>query len=170
MRKNIAIVGSYDATADEEALAYKLGEELGRLDCHLVCGGRRGVMLRVAEGAQKARSEGSEAGVVIGILPEADKSTANRYLDVALPTGLGFYRNGLVALAGDAVVAVGGGAGTLSEISFAWIYGRPIALLGESGWTGRLAGVLIDHRRHEKLPHFTEVEGVIDWIRRTLEL
>lgn len=166
--KTVSVIGSNDATPDEAALAFGLGEALGALSCHLVCGGRGGVMERVAAGFREARAAGGRGGVVIGILPEADAGSANAHLDVAIPTGLGFHRNGIVPLAGEAVIAVGGGAGTLSEISFAWMYGRPIALLGESGWADRLAGAALDHRRPEPLRRFTDVEGAVVWLRRTL--
>ena len=163
-------MGSYDATTEEEALALALGKSLAALDCHVVCGGRKGVMNAVSDGFHNGRGETGTGGVIIGILPESDKSTANPFLDVGLPTGLGFYRNGLVALAGDAVIAIGGGAGTLSEVSFAWMYGRPIALLGTSGWAGRLAGATLDQRRSERLPHFTEVTEVVSWLRATIKI
>lgn len=170
MRKNIAVVGSYDASPEEVALARALGEALAPLECHIVCGGRQGVMDAVSEGFRRARDEEGRGGVIVGILPEADKSAANPHLDVALPTGLGFHRNGLVALAGDAVIAVGGGAGTLSEIAFAWMHGRPVALLGRAGWAGRLAGETLDHRRGEPLPRFDDAEGVVRWLREILDL
>ncbi|MFH1278643.1 MAG: TIGR00725 family protein [Candidatus Eisenbacteria bacterium] len=168
--KTIAVCGSNDASPEEEALAHELGRALGALGLAVICGGRRGVMEEAARGVREAREEGGGKGIVIGILPEDHKGSANPYLDVALPTGLGFHRNGIVPLAGDAVIAVGGGAGTLSEISFAWMYGRPVALLGKTGWAGRLAGVPLDHRRGEPLPHFTEVEGVVRWLRGILDL
>src|SRR5205085_9317980 len=90
----------------------------------LVCGGRGGVMEAACRGAQAA------GGTTVGLLPDADRRQANAHLDVALPTGMGELRNGLVARAGDAVIAVGGEFGTLSEIGFALKLGRPVVGLG----------------------------------------
>jgi hypothetical protein len=71
-------------------------------------------------------------GVTIGILPGADRGAANRFVEVAIPTGLGEARNAVVVRSADAVVAVGGGYGTLSEIAFALKAGKPVVGLG--GW------------------------------------
>src|SRR5438034_1269460 len=90
----------------------------------LVCGGLGGVMEAAARGA----AEGG--GTVIGILPGYDHRDANRHLTVALPTGLGYARNVLVAAAGDALIALPGGHGTLSEVALAQVLGRPVVALG----------------------------------------
>ena len=92
-------------------------------DCVLVCGGLSGVM----EGAAKGSTEAG--GFSVGILPQNDKSQANPHLSIALPTGLGHMRNYLVASAADGVIAIGGAAGTLSEIGMALTLGRPLVLL-----------------------------------------
>jgi uncharacterized protein (TIGR00725 family) len=78
----------------------------------------------------------------VGILPDGDRSQANDHLDVALPTGMGELRNGLVARAGDAVIAVGGEFGTLSEIAFALKLGRPV--VGLRTWELARAGQRVD--------------------------
>jgi uncharacterized protein (TIGR00725 family) len=86
-----------------------------------------------------------QAGDTIGLLPGDDAAAASPFVDVALATGLGHARN-LVVAHGDAVIAVGGGAGTLSEMAMAWIFGRLIIALRVEGWSGRLAGTRIDTR------------------------
>jgi uncharacterized protein (TIGR00725 family) len=86
-----------------------------------------------------------EPGMVVGLLPGDEPGAANSYLDVALATGLGHLRNSLIAHA-DAVVAIGGGAGTLSEIALAWMYRRMLLAYRVDGWSGRLAGTRIDDR------------------------
>jgi uncharacterized protein (TIGR00725 family) len=79
------------------------------------------------------------------VLPGHDAGDANPFVDVAVPTGLGHARNQIVAH-GDAVLAVGGGAGTLSELALAWIFRRLIVALRTQGWSGRLAGAPVDGR------------------------
>jgi uncharacterized protein (TIGR00725 family) len=118
------VVGPGEATADELAAAESVGRELARASAVLVCGGLGGAM----EAASRGAHEGG--GIAVGILPGSDRSAANRYLDVALPTGLGEARNVLVVRAADALVAVGGGYGTLSEIGFALKTGKPVVGLG----------------------------------------
>jgi uncharacterized protein (TIGR00725 family) len=109
---------------------YELAEEVGRLvalaGATLICGGLGGVMEAAARGAKDA------GGTAIGILPGHDRGAANPYLDHVLTTGLGYARNLAVVSSGDAVVAIGGGYGTLSEIGLAAKIGRPVVILG--GW------------------------------------
>ncbi len=89
-----------------------------------MCGGLGGVMEAACRGAKEA------GGTTIGILPGTDRAAANRFVDFAIPTGLGEARNALVVRAADALIAVGGAYGTLSEIAFALKAGKPVAGLG----------------------------------------
>jgi uncharacterized protein (TIGR00725 family) len=118
------VVGPGEATVDELAAAESVGRELARAGAVLVCGGLGGAMEAASRGAHEGR------GVAVGILPGTDRSAANPYLDVAIPTGLGEARNALVVRAADALVAVGGGYGTLSEIALALKAGKPVVGLG----------------------------------------
>ena len=107
-------------------------------------------MEAASRGAARSGAHGS--GSVIGLLPGHDPAAANPYVDVALATGLGHARNLIVAHAA-AVVAIGGGAGTLSELAFAWIHRRLIIAFRVPGWSGRLAGTRIDDRvRFRSIP------------------
>ena len=136
-----SLVGDSDASYENLALAEDAGEMLGRRGITLITGGRGGVMEAASRGAARA------GGLTVGITPGTDARAANPWCDIVLPTGLGHARNVLTALAGDFIVAVGGGAGTLSELCFAWIHGRPIYVLqGSGGWSDRLAGGALDHR------------------------
>jgi len=103
-----------------------------------------GVMEAASRGARE--SPAWSPGTIIAILPGSDPDTANRWADVVLPTGLDHLRNAVVAQS-DAVIAIGGGAGTLSEMAFAWIHRRLIVALRVDGWSGRLADKRIDERR-----------------------
>jgi uncharacterized protein (TIGR00725 family) len=120
----VAVVGPGDATPAELAVAEELGAALASAGAIVVCGGLGGVMEAACRGAKSRR------GLTVGLLPGLDRSAANGWVDVALPTGMGELRNGLVVRAADAVVAVGGGAGTLSEIAFALKAGRPVMGIG----------------------------------------
>ena len=108
--KKISVIGSSEATKEEYEIAYELGKLLARKGYVVVCGGRTGVMEAVCKGAKE------EGGLTIGILPTLDESSANPYVDIRIPTGLGWFRNPLVVLASNKVIAVGGAYGTLSEI------------------------------------------------------
>ena len=100
-------------------------------------------MRAALEGARAAVSY--QEGDTIAILPGADPSAANEAADIVLATGLDIARN-LVVANSDAVVAIGGGAGTLSEIALAWQLRRPVVALDVDGWSGRLGGLRIDER------------------------
>ena len=90
--------------------------------------------------------------MAIGILPGLDDADCNDYCQFQIPTNMGWTRNSLNALAGDAVVAIGGKAGTLTEIAFAWSYDKfVLAVTGFGGWSERLAGEAIDDRREAVL-------------------
>jgi uncharacterized protein (TIGR00725 family) len=120
----VSVIGAGDATADEYRAARALGSALARAGAMVVCGGRGGVMEAVARGAAES------GGVALGILPGSDATEASAWIGIPLPTGLGEARNALVARAGEAVVAVGGGWGTLSEIALALKMGRAVTTLG----------------------------------------
>ncbi|HNR99994.1 MAG TPA: TIGR00725 family protein [Planctomycetota bacterium] len=126
MKRAVAVIGASQAGAAELELARRVGTLLAREGLAVVCGGLGGVMAAACEGAKAA------GGITVGILPGREKLAANPYVDIALPTGLGEARNALVALAGDAVIAIGGGFGTLSEIALALRAGKTVAAL--AGW------------------------------------
>jgi uncharacterized protein (TIGR00725 family) len=148
----VAVIG--DGTAAQGSppwrLAEALGEQLVDAGYRVLTGALGGVMEAASLGA--SRSAAHVPGAVIGILPGDDPADANEHVDVALATGLGQLRNALVARA-DAVIAIGGGAGTLSEIALAWIHGRLLLAFRVEGWSGRLAGTRVDDRvRFSSIP------------------
>lgn len=120
------MIGAGDATGE----LYEQAREVGRLVAErgglVVCGGLGGIMEAAARGATEA------GGVAIGVLPDEDRQRANEYLSYCVATGIGQARNLAVVCSGDAVVAVGGGYGTLSEIGLAKKVGRLVVTL--SGW------------------------------------
>ena len=124
MAASLAVVGPGDARPEQERLAEEVGRRLAEGGAVMVCGGLGGVMEAACRGARAG------GGTTVGILPGLDRAAANPFVDVALPTGLGEARNALVVLAAEALVAVGGGHGTLSEIALALKGGRPVLGLG----------------------------------------
>jgi uncharacterized protein (TIGR00725 family) len=116
----VAVVGPGDADAEAERDAEAVGDELARAGAVVVCGGLAGVMAAACRGARDA------GGLTVGLLPGSDRAAANPWVVVAVATGMGELRNGLVVRAADAVVAVRGGFGTLSEIALALKLGRPV--------------------------------------------
>lgn len=126
----IAVVGAGTPAPTTDLLAEEVGRRVAEAGALVVCGGLGGVMAAACRGAVEA------GGTTVGILPGEDPSGANPWVRVAVPTGLGELRNGLVVRAADALVAVGGEYGTLSEIALALKLGRPVVGLG----TWRLIG------------------------------
>jgi uncharacterized protein (TIGR00725 family) len=122
----IAVIGASQPSSEQEQAAEDIGRGLGSAGCVVITGGRGGVMAAASRGA-------SDAGAtVIGILPGSDRREANDWVQIALPTGLGDVRNPLVVRAADAVIAVGGAYGTLSEIAHALNAG--IGVVGYDTW------------------------------------
>lgn len=119
----VAVVGPGEESP-ADAAAETVGRELAGRGAVVVCGGLGGAMAAACRGAAEA------GGVCVGLLPGDDRSVANPWVSVAVATGLGELRNGLVVRAADAVIAVAGGYGTLSEIGFALKTGRPVVGLG----------------------------------------
>ena len=120
----VAVIGASNATEWELATAEEIGRLLGEIGCVLVCGGLGGVMNAAARGAETA------GGLSVGILPGEDREEAGRHLTLAITTGFGEARNALVARSSDAVIAVGGEFGTLSEIALALKMGIPVIGMG----------------------------------------
>lgn len=166
-RKVVSVVGGRTASDALLAAAYDLGGAL-MLAGHRLCnGGRTGIMAAVSRGARE--SEAWREGRILGILPGLDDRDANPYCDIVIPTGLHLARNALVVSSADAVVALGGGSGTLSEIALAWQYDKPIIALdlGE-GWSARLAGESLDDNRRGHIFAATSVEEVMAQLAQIL--
>lgn len=122
----IAVIGASQPSSEQEQAAEDIGRGLGGAGCVVITGGRGGIMAAASRGA-------SDAGAtVIGILPGSDRREANEWVQIALATGLGDVRNALVVRAADAVIAVGGAYGTLSEIAHALNAG--IGVVGYDTW------------------------------------
>jgi uncharacterized protein (TIGR00725 family) len=121
---HVTVVGPGQASDAEVARAEAVGRALAEAGAVVVCGGLGGVMAAACRGAK------AKGGSTVGILPGVDRTEANPWVDVAVLTGMGEARNALVVRTADAVVAVGGAYGTLSEIALALKMGRPVVGLG----------------------------------------
>jgi hypothetical protein len=119
-RVQVAVIGS---GAEHEGRAEEVGRLLAERGCTVVTGGLGSVMAAAARGAKSA------GGVTIGIVPGEARAGANEWVDHVVVTGVGHARNLAVVASGDAVIAVGGQWGTLAEIGFANVLGRPVVIL-----------------------------------------
>jgi uncharacterized protein (TIGR00725 family) len=122
----VAVVGGSECTPQEAEWARAVGRLIAERGAVLVCGGLGGVMAAAARGAKEA------GGLTVGILPSADPADANASIDVALATGMGEMRNALIVRAAQAVIAIGGGWGTLSEIALARRTNTPVVGLHDA--------------------------------------
>ncbi|MBM4256356.1 MAG: TIGR00725 family protein [Deltaproteobacteria bacterium] len=128
----IAVVGDNNPSPEVTQLAEEIGQALAQREAIVVCGGLGGVMAGVARGAA------AQGGTTIGILPSYDATTGNSSLSIVIPSGLGHARNMLVVASGDAVIALPGSYGTLSEVALALKLGKPV--IGVNAW-GDVKGV-----------------------------
>lgn len=143
-KPQVAIIGSSEADQNLLRLAEQAGAIVAKVGAALVTGGRDGIM----SAASKACAEAG--GTVIAVTPATSMDEVNDYAHYVIPTGLGWARNVITGIAGDVILVIGGAAGTLSEIAFAWMYDRPIiALSAGGGWAEKIAGQAVDHRRKD---------------------
>ena len=151
----VAVIGASNATEWELSTAERVGRLLADAGCVLVCGGLGGVMDAAARGSAAG------GGVSIGILPGDDRVDASRHLTVAIASGFGEARNAIVARSADAIVAVGGEFGTLSEIALALKMGKPV--IGVGTWElGR------DDLAKDPIVRVETPEEAVDKLRRFL--
>jgi uncharacterized protein (TIGR00725 family) len=123
----IAVIGDSSCSPEKARLAETVGELLAQQGITVICGGLGGVMEAVCRGAK------SKDGLTVGILPGQDSSTANAWVDVPVVTGIGEARNAVVVKSAQAVIAIGGSYGTLSEIAYALKSGIPV--IGLNTWS-----------------------------------
>ena len=127
VKKQIGIIGAGSRGNEIRALAKMVGREVAKRGAFLLCGGLGGVMEAAAYGAKQ------EGGITLGILPGTLRNEANPWIDIAILSGMGHARNALIAQSSDALIAVNGEYGTLSEIALGLKMGKPVIVL-ESNW------------------------------------
>ena len=126
MPRFIGVIGGSEAAPDILMLAEQVGSLIARAGGVLVCGGLGGVMEAAAKGAK------SEGGMTVGIVPGPSRAEANDHIDIAVATNMGHARNAVIAQTCDALIAVGGRYGTLSEIGFGLALGKKV--IGLRSW------------------------------------
>ena len=153
MRKIIAVIGDRwcQGNSTKAKMAFELGKALIDNGYRVLSGGGAGIMETVMRGAKA--SEKYQDGDTIAILPGFDDRDANDFADIVIPTGLDIYRDAIVANS-YAVVAIGGGVGTLNEMTFAWNFKRlMIAYTNVEGWSSKMAGEKMDqYVRYAHIP------------------
>lgn len=155
MLKRIGVIGqSGDLPSEIQHLAYEVGKEIALKNCILFSGGTNGVMEFASRGAKEAN------GLVVGILPGDTLDMANSYIDIPINTGLSFdYRSLILVHSSDALIMVGGGNGTLGELSTAYLNRKPVVVLEPSGgWASKVRTITyeeayLDIRRTTKLDY-----------------
>ncbi|RME42214.1 MAG: TIGR00725 family protein [Deltaproteobacteria bacterium] len=148
--QRIAVIGPNDAACPREL--YDFGVELGtRIAAPhraVVCGGMGGLMEAVCKGVKIS----GISCLTVGILPHDTPASANPFIDLPIPTGLGIGRNLVIIHTAEIVIAAGGGAGTLSELAFAWQRGKTVLCVTRfAGWARELAGRALDRREGGRL-------------------
>ena len=171
MRKiQIGVIGDSSCPENEQKLAFEVGISIARNNCTLICGGRGGVMEGAAKGCKEA------GGLVIGILPQINEllSEANDFLDVAIPTNLGWTRNSIVAMASDGLLVIGGKAGTMSEIAFGWMYDKPIVsldndIISKESWGRKLVNTALDDRRSDTIIGISDPQSAVQGLVKKIQ-
>ncbi|MBI2987046.1 MAG: TIGR00725 family protein [Deltaproteobacteria bacterium] len=145
----ISVIGSSEPAAEFLPLAREVGRVVAARGAVLICGGLGGMMEAASRGAKE------NSGVTVGILPDYNATSANPYIDIVIPTGLGHARNVLVVASGDIIVALMGSHGTRAEIAIALKLGKPV--IGVGAWDS-IPGVKyvrsIEELQKELVPYF----------------
>ncbi len=147
-KTQILVIGSSETHCSEHEcqLAYEVGCEVARHHAVLVTGGLGGVMEAASKGARE------NDGLTVGIIPQDDVKYANAYCDIVIPTGMGWARDFLTAYSADAVIMIGGGAGTATETYIAYMKSTPIvALEGSGGFADSVPDSYLDDRKLVKI-------------------
>jgi len=163
-RQQVAIIGSSEADEQMIEVAEQAGRLIAELGAAVVTGGRDGIMAAASKGCADA------GGTVIAVTPHTQMDDVNPYAHYHIPTGMGWVRNAITGIAGDVVLVIGGAAGTLSEIAYAWMHDRPVVALSESGgWAQRLAGESVDHRRKDAVIDCRSIDDLKATLRKLLD-
>ena len=164
----VAVIGGNRGRPETLAAAEAVGRAIIDRGARLANGGLGGVMEASARGARS--SSAYREGDTIGVLPGPDAQSANGFIDVAVPTALQFGRNAVLTGMADAVIAVGGGAGTLSEIALAWQQNKRVVLLAlDEGWSETFGEQALDRRREDVLLVASTPEEAVDAALNGLE-
>ncbi|MEA2071555.1 MAG: TIGR00725 family protein [Asgard group archaeon] len=167
-KKVIGIIGGNEKTCTEKdkKIAYKIGKALIKNNYRIITGGLGGVMEAVSKGGKK--EENYNEGMIIGIIPSLNKEHANEYVDIVIATGFNYARNQIIVASSDAIIAIGGGSGTLSEIAFAWQMNKLILAFNTEGWSQKLGNISLDNKRKDKIIKVNSVSEIISILNKKL--
>jgi uncharacterized protein (TIGR00725 family) len=160
--KKIGIIGPNKSQCSKELYDFgvELGKHISSSNRTIVCGGLGGFMEAVCKGAKQ--SDKTFNGQTVGILPDATTDTANPYIDTPIATDAGIARNIIIVNTADIIIAAGGGAGTLSEIAFAWqLKKKVLCVTLFDGWSKELAGKSLDNRESGLLIPVGSVDEIL---------
>ena len=165
--KKIGIIGPNKSMCDQKL--YEFGVQLGRQTATnastFVCGGLGGFMEAVCKGVKQ--SPDTFNGQTIGILPDAVTDNVNAYIDIPIATGQGIARNIIIINTADIIIAAGGGAGTLSEIAFAWQQKKTVLCVTLfDGWSKELAGRNLDNRANGLLIPVNSIDEINQYLNQ----
>lgn len=159
--KKIGIIGPNNKMCSKELYDFgvQLGQQIATKDRTFVCGGLGGFMEAVCKGVKL--SPDTFNGQTVGILPEDTSDNVNPFIDTAVPTGQGIARNIIIVRTADIIIAAGGGAGTLSEIAFAWQLDKKVLCVTLfDGWAKELAGRNLDERKTDLLIPVSSIDEI----------
>lgn len=160
--KKIGIIGPNNKMCSKELYDFGvlLGRQIATKDRTFVCGGLGGFMEAVCKGVKL--SPDTFSGQTVGILPDDTSDNANPFIDTAVATGQGIARNIIIVRTADIIIAAGGGAGTLSEIAFAWqLEKKVLCLTTFEGWAKELAGKNLDDRQNGLLIPVNNIDEIL---------
>ncbi len=163
--KKIGIIGPNKTMCNKQLYTFgvQIGKKIASKDRIILCGGLGGFMEAVCRGVKQ--SGNTFNGQTVGILPDENESAANPFVDIMIPTGIGIARNVILIRSSDIIIAAGGGAGTLSEIAFAWQLGkRVLCVTLFEGWAEELAGQNLDNRKSGLLIPVNSIEEILQYI------
>ncbi|MBN1275224.1 TIGR00725 family protein [Candidatus Woesearchaeota archaeon] len=162
----VAVLGSSKVICTKKAYAYaeKAGEELAKRDCVVITGGGLGVMEAAMKGAKKY------GGTTLAIIPWEDKSRVNDYADYVVATGIGWSRNSINLNSCDGAIAVGGGAGTLNEVTYAYMQSKPTVCVTPSGGMAKeISDTYFDIRKTQKIYGADSAEEAVELLLKLIK-
>jgi uncharacterized protein (TIGR00725 family) len=158
----IGIIGPNNKMCSKELYDFgvQLGQHIATKNRAIVCGGLGGFMEAVCKGVKQ--SQETFNGQTVGILPDEKSEAANSFIDIAILTGTGIARNIIIVRTADIIIAAGGGAGTLSEIAFAWqLEKKVLCVTLFDGWAKELGGRNLDDRQNGLLISVNSIDEIL---------
>ena len=159
MKKLIAVIG-HDQHAKQIHLetAQEVGKEIALRGGILICGGNKtGVPNAAAKGAREGN------GLTVGICPGSDLENVSQFVDIPILTGMGFARNQIIAFSADALISIGGGVGTFSEMAYGYAYSKPIVAIKElGGLPESFIGKYLDDKKKVKIIGANNAKEAVD--------